>query len=121
MSQEKAAKNILHATEVSMNVGGYPTTGNIQQPNYPNPVAGAFSILASRFVATRSLVDTDWWYGDITKAFRYMENWPLETVQAPTNSELEFTQDIAMRWKASERGVFATIEPRAMIECRVAS
>ncbi|MEI8374816.1 MAG: hypothetical protein WCJ35_18485 [Planctomycetota bacterium] len=52
-----------------------------------------------------------WFYGDPT-AFAYMENWPITVVQAPTNSEAEFTQDIVVRFKASERGTPAVIEPR---------
>jgi hypothetical protein len=43
-----------------------------------------------------------------------MENWPLSVVQAPANSEVEFTQDVVLRWKASERGAAATLEPRYM-------
>jgi len=41
-----------------------------------------------------------------------MENWPITVVQAPTNSEAEFTQDIVVRFKASERGTPAIMEPR---------
>ena len=41
-----------------------------------------------------------------------MENWPITVVQAPTNSEAEFTQDIVVRFKASERGTAAIMEPR---------
>jgi hypothetical protein len=33
-------------------------------------------------------------------------------VQAPVNSEAEFTQDIVVRFKASERGTPAIMEPR---------
>jgi hypothetical protein len=43
-----------------------------------------------------------------------MENWPMTVTPAPSNSEIEFTQDIVARWKASERGAAATLEPRAM-------
>ena len=52
-----------------------------------------------------------WFYGD-PAAFAYMENWPITVVQAPTNSEAEFSQDIVVRFKASERGTPAVIEPR---------
>jgi hypothetical protein len=52
-----------------------------------------------------------WFYGD-PAAFAYMENWPITVVQAPTNSEAEFIQDIVVRFKASERGTPAVIEPR---------
>ncbi len=52
-----------------------------------------------------------WFYGD-PAAFAYMENWPITVVQAPTNSEAEFSQDIVVRFKASERGMAAVMEPR---------
>jgi hypothetical protein len=61
-----------------------------------------------------------WLYGD-PAAFAYMENWPITVVQAPTNSEAEFTQDIVVRFKASERGEAAIIEPRRMIRSRAIS
>ncbi len=37
---------------------------------------------------------------------------PSTVVQAPVNSEAEFTQDVVVRFKASERGQAAVIEPR---------
>ena len=46
-----------------------------------------------------------WFYGDIGEAFGYMENWPIQVIQAPANNEAEFMQDIVLRWKASKRGV----------------
>jgi len=54
-----------------------------------------------------------WFHGDFQKAFAWMENWPLTVVQAPSNSEKEFEQDIVARFKASERGIPAVTEPRA--------
>ncbi len=53
-----------------------------------------------------------WFYGNFSKAFAYMENWPITVVQAPVNSEAEFTHDIPFRWKASERGTPAVLDPR---------
>ena len=41
-----------------------------------------------------------------------MENWPITVVQAPANSEAQFNQDIVVRFKASERGTPAIMEPR---------
>ena len=58
--------------------------------------------------------DTSWFLGNPRKAFAYMENWPLTTVQAPTNSHDEFHRDIVAQYKASERGATATLEPRYM-------
>lgn len=54
-----------------------------------------------------------WFYGDVAKAFAYMENWPITVVQAPAASEADFAQDIPFRFKASERGAAAVMEPRA--------
>jgi hypothetical protein len=53
-----------------------------------------------------------WFFGNFQKAFAYMENWPITVVQAPVNSEAEFTHDIPFRWKASERGTPAVLDPR---------
>jgi hypothetical protein len=42
-------------------------------------------------------------------------------VQAPANNEAEFTQDIVMRFKASERGVCAVMNPRFVVQSTGAS
>lgn len=57
-----------------------------------------------------------WYLGDFKRAFVYMQNWGLQVVQAPDNSEAEFTQDITLRWKASERGVAAVRDPRYVVK-----
>lgn len=62
-----------------------------------------------------------YWYGDFKKAFAYMQNWALTTSRAPTNSEAEFSQDIVARFKASEMGAAAVLEPRAIIRSRAVS
>ena len=58
-----------------------------------------------------------WWFiGDFRKAFAYMENWPITVTQSPANSEAEFNQDIVVRFKASERGAAAVINPRYVVK-----
>ncbi len=57
-----------------------------------------------------------WLLGDFKKAFAYMENWPITVTQAPQNSEAEFTQDIVVRFKASERGAAAVLNPRFIVQ-----
>ena len=58
-----------------------------------------------------------WWFlGDFRRAFAYMENWPITVTQAPANSEADFNQDIVLRFKASERGAAAVINPRYVIK-----
>ena len=59
---------------------------------------------------------SNWYLGNFRKAFAYMENWPITVTQAPQNSEAEFTQDIMIRFKASERGAAATLEPRYVVK-----
>jgi len=56
-----------------------------------------------------------WFIGDFRKAFAYMENWPITVTQSPPGSEAEFNQDIVVRFKASERGAAAVINPRYVV------
>ena len=59
----------------------------------------------------------DWWFaGDVEEAIQWYENWPITTVQAPANSEADFSQDIVARWKTSMRGVHAVTQPRALVK-----
>lgn len=58
--------------------------------------------------------DKIWFYGDIAEAIRYMENWPIKVIQAPANSEVEFSQDIVVRYRADERGQWAWFNPRVL-------
>jgi hypothetical protein len=59
-----------------------------------------------------------WWFlGDFKKAFAYMENWPITVTQSPRNSEAEFNNDIVVRFKASERGAAAVLNPRYVVKC----
>jgi len=46
-----------------------------------------------------------------------MENWPITVTQSPLGSEADFTQDIVVRFKASERGTPAVINPRYVVKC----
>jgi len=42
-------------------------------------------------------------------------------LQSPQNSEAEFNQDVVVRYKASERGAAAVLQPRAWQRHRAAS
>lgn len=111
------ARYILSATEIRVGDGASTSTQTIAA----NPMAGnGYRILSSQLLAARMTTDTTYYLGDISKAFAYMQNWPLTTVQAPANSEDEFNRDIVMKWKASERGATATLEPRVMNKSTVA-
>lgn len=111
------ARYILNATEIRVGDGASATTQTIAA----NPMAGnGYRILSSQLLAAQMATDTTYYLGDIGKAFAYMQNWGLTTVQAPANSEDEFNRDIVMKWKASERGAAATLEPRVMNKSTVA-
>jgi len=107
------ARRVVNATEIRVNSPGFATSGNPTETVTSNPVMG-YQVVSSALLAARMATDSNWFVGDLSRAFAYMENWPLTVVQAPSNSEVEFTHDIVMRWKASERGACATIEPRYM-------
>ena len=73
----------------------------------PNPMAGNYRVVSSRLLRARLSTagepTSNWYLGNFRKAFAYMENWGITVTQAPQNSEAEFTQDIMIRFKASER------------------
>lgn len=107
------ARRIINATEIRYNDGASNTTATYSA----NPVAGSYNILSSPLVYTTTSSASTWFLGDFKGAFRYMEVSPITTVQAPTNSEMEFTNDVVMRWKVSEWGAAAVYEPRKVVKC----
>ncbi len=113
---ELTANRIKNATEVRLQKGGFATSGDLEATTVSGNMVGTFEIVTSRLLAARAATDTTWLWGDPRKAFRYFENFPLTTEQATGNSHDEFHRDIAMQWKTSERGAYATMEPRVMIE-----
>lgn len=110
------ARRIVNATNLTTVAGGYATSGTPSEVTWQNPVSG-YTIVSSQYLKLQMATDTSWYIGDMTKAVKYMENWPLSVVQAANNSEAEFTQDVVVRFKASERGAAAVVEPRAMVKC----
>ena len=116
---EWTAKRILNATALSIQIGGYPTSGNISKTTFGNLVP-QLTLLSTALVAARMATDTSWYVGNPAKAFVFMENWPITVAQAPMNSELEFTSDIAFRFRASEMGAYFVREPRQMVKATVA-
>lgn len=112
------ARRILYASQTIRVTGGYPTTGNLNQAVAPNPVGNTpysspYTLVDnSRFLPTRLATDTDFFMNNPSKAFAYMENWPLAVVQAPPNSTAEFERDIVTQYRGSERGAYAVLEPR---------
>ena len=111
----------LNAFLVAMQAGGFATSGNLLSTQSPNPIgqtqfSAKYRVVSSRQLAARMATDTYWYLGRPTAAIAYMENWPITVMQSKENSEAEFTHDVVARYKASERGAAATIEPRYMIK-----
>ena len=117
---EATAKRILNATEIRFHDGASQTSQTLSA----NPVAGAYGLVSSTFLRSRlsaaSEATTSWYLGDFSKAFAYMENWPITVVQAPSNSHNDFHRDIVAEYKASEMGAAVVLEPRAVIKNTVA-
>ena len=88
-----------------------------------NPL-GNYTVVESRLAYRRMIAagynaeqaKKFWFIGDFRRAFAYMENWPITVTQSPVNSEAEFNQDIVVRFKASERGAAAVINPRYVVK-----
>ena len=114
-----AANRVFAATEIQ-----YSAPDSATQTLAPNPLRN-YAVYDSRLLYRRIIAGGTaaadakkwWWVGDFRKAFAYMENWPITVTQAPANSEAEFNQDIVLRFKASERGAAAVINPRYVVRC----
>ena len=114
-----AAHRTFNATEVT-----YTGAGSASATTASNPL-GNYRVEESRLAYRRVLASgvaaadaKKWWFlGDFKKAFAYMENWPITVTQAPLGSEADFTSDVVLRFKASERGAAAVINPRYEVKC----
>ena len=115
-----AAARILNAGELI-----YGSENDKVSTTYANPYSKTYQFFESRLAYRRIIASghapadaKKWWFlGDFAKAFAYMENWPITVTQAPANSEADFSQDIVIRFKASERGAAAVINPRCVVKC----
>ena len=111
-----AAHRIFNAAEINYTNGATTTVA-------ANPL-GNYTVVESRLAYRRLLAAghtaadaKKWWFiGDFRKAFAYMENWPITVTQSPAGGEAEFSQDIVVRFKASERGAAAVINPRYVVK-----
>ena len=111
-----AAHRIFNATEILYTVGDNTTTA-------ANPL-GNYKVVESRLAYRRVIAAGQtaaeakkwWFFGDFRRAFAYMENWPITVTQSPANSDADFNQDIVVRYKASERGAAAVINPRYVVK-----
>lgn len=117
-ARRQAAARVIGAEQIRVT-----GSGAITETIARNPYAGTYGLATSRLLLRRILnlqADTAkanaWWFlGDFKAAFAYMQNWAIEVVTAANNSEAEFTRDVVVRYKASERGVAAVKQPRAVV------
>ena len=113
-----AAHRVFNAAEITYAAADAPTATTAANP------LGRYRVVESRLAYRRVLASgveaaeaKRWWFiGDFRKAFAYMENWPITVAQSPPGSEADFTQDILVRFKASERGAAAVINPRYVVK-----
>jgi hypothetical protein len=113
-----AAHRVFNALDIDYTGGGAATTTRAANPLSHYTVRQ--SRLAYRRILASGVAAADakkWWFlGDFKRAFAYMENWPITVTQSPVNSEADFNQDIVVRFKASERGAAAVINPRYVVK-----
>ena len=93
-----------------------------RQP-WPPIRCGSYQVHDSRLVYRRILaagIDRrrrqEWWFmGDFQQGLRLHGELAHHRDPGPDNSEAEFSQDIVVRFKASERGAAAVINPRYVV------
>ena len=114
-----AAHRVFNSSELTYTTGSDATSAT----TVANPL-GNYTIHESRIAYRRILASGEaaasakkWWFiGDFKKAFAYMENWPLTVTQSAPGSDADFNQDIVIRFKASERGAAAVMNPRFVVK-----
>jgi len=113
-----AAHRVFNAAEINYTGAGSQTTAVAANP-LGNYLVHESRLAYRRVVASGESTDDakKWWFlGDFRRAFAYMENWPITVTQAPIGSEADFTSDIVLRFKASERGAAAVLNPRYVVK-----
>jgi hypothetical protein len=112
-----AAFRVFNAREITYTADNSATTTVSANP------LNRYRVIDSRLAYRRLIASGEpaddakkWWFlGDFKKAFAYMENWPITVTQSPIGSEADFNQDILVRFKASERGAAAVLNPRYIV------
>jgi len=114
-----AASRVFQAEQITYTASGAPTTTWAANPLRSYQLFDS-RLAYRRIIASGQTADAakKWWFlGDFRRAFAYMENWPITVTQSPPNSEADFNQDILVRFKASERGAAAVLNPRYVVKC----
>lgn len=117
-ARRHAAERVFFSSEIRYAPAGAATTTVANNPLVRYQVQES-RLAYRRIIATgeSAAAAQKWWFlGDFKRAFAYMENWPITFTQSPQNSEAEFNQDIVVRYKASERGAAAVLNPRYVVK-----
>lgn len=111
-----AAFRILNATETRTGTSNIVAAAN---PLAPLGITLAASPLVYTEQKNAGVADATakgtWFYGDLARACRYYQLWPLEVVE-DNNPGSRVTHDILVQFSASENGVPVITEPR--VWCR---
>jgi hypothetical protein len=113
-----AAHRIFNAEQITYTAANSAVTTTAANP-LGNYTVAESRLAYRRIVAAGQEADAakKWWFiGDFRKALAYMENWPITVTQSPLSNEADFNQDIVVRFKASERGAAAVINPRYIVK-----
>lgn len=96
-------------------------TQKVTMPNLLGNYDVQSSAYAFRRLVANSISTTNaskyWFIGDFKRAFAYIENWGLTVSRSTSYGEASFSHDILVRFKASERGVPAILDPRCVVCC----
>jgi hypothetical protein len=113
------ARSIINATQIRkttdtniVTLSADPISGEFAQPM-------ASALMRSQLITEGSLTADNankrWLVGNFPRAFAYYENWPIQVLQAPPNSQKEFEQDIVVQFRADERGNVAVKDPHFVV------
>ena len=95
-----------------------PTDNPTFQSFSGNPLSqrSPITVLSNPYVKARTSSASTWFIGDPRRAIALMENWPIQVIQAPANTEAEFNRDIVSQFKVTHKAVPAVLEPRRMVK-----
>jgi hypothetical protein len=112
------AHRLFYASSVSYEDESASTVSTIRNPFAKYRLVSS-RIAYQRLQSQQNVTNPEkiWFIGNFRKAFAYMENWGITVTQSMPGSESDFTQDIVVRFKASERGTPAVMDPRYVVKC----
>ncbi len=110
---------ILQAQWIRVAAGGYAVSGDLPSRQSPNTLQ-TYTPITSPIFDTRNNLTTDWFLGNVSKAFRKMVAWKNEVTTAPAGNAEEFNRDVVFQVKGSQMDAYTTFDPRFMVKATVA-